>query len=99
MQHLDGINAAKKAEDKNKKHKRAVEDAHHVFLPFAMEVYGHFDASARRVVKRLAKERPDYLAYEFMQEMFHDASTALAAGVATSLIQAHNKFSSCDKIY
>ena len=96
---MDGPTGAAAATAKYKKHAKAANDMNHQFIPFAMETFGHFDVSAAKVVARLTKELPEYIANEFRQEVFHDCSTALAEGVATSFLQAHHRVTEFERQY
>ena len=71
------------------KHRKAVPQLGHYFSPWVMETYGHFDASCETVITRLSRNLPEYKREDFKRDMIHEASTALADGIATALIAAH----------
>jgi hypothetical protein len=89
----DGPRAAAKAREKINKHRKAVARMSHHFVPWVMETFGHFDATCETVINRLALSLPDYMHYDFKKDMIHEASTALADGLATAPLAAHYQVS------
>jgi hypothetical protein len=87
--HTDvGVAAAEAADNKVKVHKAAVAKLGHVFLPFAMETFGHRDKSCFALVDHLKGSIPQHLHRAFTFAFHHGVSTTLAIARANTIISA-----------
>ena len=84
-----GVAAEKKRKEKIAKHKAAVTNKGHIFVPFVMEVFGHFDQECLTLIKLLAKELPSVMQRDFTREAISDVSTALMCSVAATFSNMH----------
>lgn len=73
-----GVRAANAASEKVHHHREAVEKAGGIFIPFAMEVWGHCDPSCAQLTEALSERLSPHLRYSFKQDMEHSTATALA---------------------
>jgi hypothetical protein len=82
-------NAAKKAAARKKEiHTQAANRMSHVFIPFALETYGHQDESCLTLSRRLEEHLPRYLQMAFRFDLFHAVSSTLARSRACMVISA-----------
>ena len=82
-----GVQAKAAAEKKRKKHLKAVNNAGHIFHPFALELMGFADESCSDLINAIAdgNAMPSWLRFEFARDMFHSVSTAMARGRAAAV--------------
>ena len=73
-----GRAALEAANKKIEKHAAAVHKRDHQFIPFALETTGHFDRSARELIRVLKDSLPFSCRLNFMRDMYGAVSTALA---------------------
>ena len=83
-----GIAAADAAVKKRKEHTIAVNNASHIFVPAAFEIFGHADKSFYDLTSTLLQSIPRALQYAFKRDFTYAASTALATGRAATLLSA-----------
>ena len=81
-----GLAAKAARKVKEAKYGAAVRALDDVFIPFAMEVYGHFDADCIRLIRRLSDAVPLHMQRLFVRDVTHAVSTALARSVATTFM-------------
>ena len=83
-----GSAAIEAASNKNKIHYDACAREGHVFIPFAMETYGHFDERCFDLIKKLSYAVPHSEQSAFKRDMHAAASTAMAEYRARAVTNA-----------
>ena len=83
-----GDHAACEAQTKNDIHEAAVQAFGHNFIPFAMEVHGHRDASCNKFANAIKQHLRHYLQRDFLLRFRHTVSAALARARARQLVAA-----------
>ena len=83
-----GDAAAIAAKEKKDEHTVAVSRLDHLFIPFAMETYGHFDKHCFDLFNKLASHLENQLRHDFALDMRHAASSALAKARAVAVRNA-----------
>jgi hypothetical protein len=66
------------ANEKQKKHGKAVTDQGHLFIPFALEAHGHRDISCTLLIRHIANSLQPHQRRTFEREFLLAVSTALA---------------------
>jgi hypothetical protein len=83
-----GSAAKDAAEKKMKTHAAAVQNKGMIFIPCAMEIWGHIDRSVVDLIEAIAKQLPTHLQWSFKLDMMHVISTSLAKSRVSAFTSA-----------
>jgi hypothetical protein len=82
------VAASEAAKRKSQHHEAAVTRMSHVFIPFAMEVYGHMHEACFTLIDRLSMQLLPMYRNTFRKDVVRAVSVALAKGRAAAYISA-----------
>ena len=83
-----GLAAADAAKLKIAIHARAVHERDGIFIPCALEPFGHMDKSTHDLIEAIADQLPKHRQYSFRLDMSRAISTALAKWRVVALLTA-----------
>jgi hypothetical protein len=86
--HEPGTAAMRAASEKTALHNEAVTRVDHVFIPFAMETFGHRDESCILLITKLSMHLQHEKRWHFAKSMAHAVSSALAKARAIAVSNA-----------